>query len=230
MKTPEQPNDITSMRCRDDASYILGSLTPSERSTYEKHLTTCAGCQSSVTRLAGQPALQAPTSAADVESDPPPVPEPLLGKLLAAVVRERRRRRSIWAGTLVAAAACVVALVISVLVRPPPQGGTALPAPVAMQPLVPGPMEVSLQLEDKHWGTSVVVHCVYQGAHEPGYPYQLVAFDASGKPQNLGWWMSVAGSASTVTTASSLRLREISRLEVQRSDGRPLLTAVPQHA
>jgi anti-sigma factor RsiW len=227
VNAPERPDDITSTLCLSDASYVLGSLTPSERSAYEKHLTTCLGCQASVAELAGLPGLLAPISAADVDSDPPPVPELLLPNLLAAVVRERRRRRGIWAGTLVAAAACLVALVISVLVRPQPAGGEALPAPVAMQPLVPGPMTVSLQLEDKQWGTSVVVHCVYQGAHQAGFAYQLVAFDASGKPQNLGWWMSVAGSASTVTTASSLRLKEISHLEVQRSDGRALMTAVP---
>ncbi len=88
----------------------------------------------------------------------------------------------------------------------------------------------TLQLTDKQWGTSVVVNCRYGGAHAPGYSYQLVAFDAAGKPQQLGWWMSVSGSASTVTTASSIRLTDISRLEVRSPTGEPLLTAVPGRA
>jgi hypothetical protein len=88
-------------------------------------------------------------------------------------------------------------------------------------------MDVSLQLSDKQWGTSVVVHCAYQGGHQAGVGYQLVAFDPAGKAQTLGWWTSVAGSATTVTTASSLHLKDISRVEVQLPDGKPLLRAVP---
>jgi hypothetical protein len=88
-------------------------------------------------------------------------------------------------------------------------------------------MAVSLQLVDKQWGTSVVITCHYDGPHQPGYPYELVVYDAAGKPEKLGGWMSVPGAVSTVTTATFLRRSEISRLEVQEQDGTPLMRAVP---
>lgn len=219
-----------SIPCMDDASYVLGSLSPSERQSFEQHLATCAACQASVARLAGLPGLLSLTSATDVEADLPPVPEVLLPNLLAAAARDKRRRRWAWIGTTAAAAACVLALVITFAVRPSAPAAATLPPPVTMQPLVRSAMSVSLQLTDKQWGTSVVVNCRYGGAHAPGYSYQLVAFDAAGKPQQLGWWMSVSGSASTVTTASSIRLKDISRLEVRSPTGEPLLTAVPGRA
>lgn len=220
--------------CLDDAAYVLGSLSPAERQAYEQHLAGCARCQASVGRLAGLPGLLAVTSPADVSGSTAPVPDTLLPRLLDTVARERRRHRFLVSGVTGAAIAAAVALVIALLVRPAPATPQASstttqtqPAPVQMTPLVSGPMNVSLQLTDKQWGTSVVVRCAYEGAHQAGVGYQLVAFDPDGKPQTLGWWASVTGSATTVTTASSLHLKDISRLEVQLPDGMPLLRAVP---
>ncbi len=231
MSTPEsQPASprASSTVCMDDAAYVLGILSPTDRQRFEQHLAGCPACHAAVARLAGLPGLLALTSAEELESDPPPVPETLLPKLLTVVARERRRRRRVWTGTMAAAAACGVALVLILLVRPDAAPTTvALPPAVAMTSLVPGPMDVSLQLVDKQWGTSIVVNCRYHGTHDAGDDYQLVAFDAAGRPQNLGWWMSVTGGGSTVTTASSLRLAQISRLEVQLPNGTPLLSMVP---
>jgi len=84
---------VPSIPCMDDASYVLGSLSPSERQSFEQHLATCAACQASVARLAGLPGLLSLTSATDVEADLPPVPEVLLPNLLAAAARDKRRRR-----------------------------------------------------------------------------------------------------------------------------------------
>ena len=214
--------------CLNDASYVLGGLSPTERQTYEQHLAGCVRCQASVARLAGLPGLLSSTSPDDLGIAVAPLPDTLLPRLLATVARERRRRRLLWSTTAGAAVAAVLALLVVLLVRPastaPP---VALPAPVAMKPLVSGPMQVSLQLTDKQWGTSVVVNCAYGSEHESGVGYQLVAFDPAGKPQTLGWWKSVAGSGTTVTTASSLRLKDIARLEVQLPDGRPILSATP---
>ncbi|SDO97589.1 Putative zinc-finger [Nakamurella panacisegetis] len=223
----EQPQ---STLCLDDASYVLGSLSPAERQAFEQHLATCRDCQASVARLAGLPGLLGLTSAADLEQDPPPVPDTLLPRLLRAAARQGRRRRWIWTGTMAAAAACVVALVITLVLRPAtPSGSSALPAPVAMEHVVPGPMNVSLQLVDKQWGTSIVVNCHYESAHEPGEWYDLVAYDAAGKAVPAGGWKSVSGAGSVVTTATALRLSQISRVEVQLPDGTPVLFAVPPH-
>ncbi len=212
--------------CLDDAAYVLGSLSPSERQAFEQHLTNCSKCRTSVGRLAGLPGLLATTSPVDVGAPSIPVPGTLLPRLLVSVARERRRR-VVLSGLVGAAAAAVIALMVALIARPAPQVQQASAQPVAMTPLVAGPMDVSLQLSDKQWGTSVIVHCAYEGGHQSGVGYQLVAFDPAGKPQSLGSWASVAGSGTTVTTASSLHLKDISRLEVQLPDGRPILRAVP---
>jgi anti-sigma factor RsiW len=223
--------------CLDDAAYVLGSLSPAERQAFEQHLAGCPRCQAAVARLAGLPGLLAGTSRADVQLGDVPVPDTLLPRLLVSVTAERRRRL-VLSGLAGAAVAAAIAVVVALLVRPAPatpqalppttQASTttpALPAAVQMTPLVSGPMDVSLQLTDKQWGTSVVIRCAYYGSHQAGVGYQLVAFDPSGKPQTLGWWTSIAGSATTVTTASSLHVKDIARLEVQLPDGQPLLRA-----
>lgn len=212
--------------CLDDAAYVLGSLSPADRQAFEQHLAGCSKCQTAISRLAGLPGLLATTSPTDLAVTSTPVPDTLLPRLLTTVTRERRRRVAL-AGLAGAAAAAVIALVVALIIRPSTAAPEALPAPVQMQALVAVPLDVSVQLTDKQWGTSVVVHCAYDGPHQAGIGYQLVAFDPTGKPQTLGWWGSVNGSASTVTTASSLRLKDISRLEVQLDDGRALLRAVP---
>lgn len=226
MNPPESP------LCLDDASYVLGALSPTERQAFEKHLASCAACQASVSRLAGLPGLLAMTAPEDVAIDQPPLPATLLPNLLTASARERRRRRRVWTTSMLAAAAAVVALVVIVLTRPSPPASTAqaLPAPIVMHQVVAGPMSASVQLLDKQWGTSIIVNCEYAGLHGDGGGYQLVVFDKQGKAQQAGHWTSVGGAGSTVWTSSSLRLSQISRVEVQWPDGRTVLTAVPRHA
>lgn len=220
---------VGSIRCLDDASYVLGALSLAERKVFEQHLATCPACQTSVARLAGLPGLLALTSEADVDDDQSPVPDTLLPRLLTVTARDRRRRRWIWTGTMVAAAACVVALAVVIAIRPASSRSVPLPAPVAMTQVLAGPMTASLQLTDKQWGTDIVINCRYNGVHDPGANYQLVIFDKTGKGQSLSWWKSVSGTTSTIPAATSLRLDEISHLEVQLPDGRPVLSAVPRH-
>lgn len=221
--------DGASAHCLDDACYVLGSLSPADRQVFEQHLATCARCQASVARLAGLPGLLSLILPAELETERPPVPETLLPSLLAAVSADRRRRRWIWTGTVAAAAACVVALVITLAVRPRPATPVALPAPVAMQPVVPSAMSVSLQLVDKQWGTSIVINCKYGSSHDASDWYRLVVYDSAGRPGLAGSWKSVVGTGSTVTAASWVRLKQISRIEVQAPDGKPVLSAVPEH-
>lgn len=231
MSTDPHPGGapVGSSYCLDDASYVLGALTPAERHVFEQHLATCPTCQTSVARLAGLPGLLALTCQADIADNLPPVPDTLLPRLLTVATRDRRRRRWIWTGTMAVAAACVVALAVIIAVRPTSPRSVALPSPVAMTQVLAGPMTASLQLTDKQWGTDIVINCRYTSAHDLGDNYQLVVFDKAGKGQALSWWKSVSGN-STIPAATSLRLDQISRLEVQLPDGRPVLSAVPRHS
>ena len=40
------------VRCLDDASYVLGALTPTERRDFQRHLARCSRCQASIRQLA----------------------------------------------------------------------------------------------------------------------------------------------------------------------------------
>ncbi len=39
------------VRCLDDASYVLGALTPAERRYFQRHLAGCLRCQASIRQL-----------------------------------------------------------------------------------------------------------------------------------------------------------------------------------
>jgi anti-sigma factor RsiW len=39
------------LQCLDDASYVLGALTPAERRDFRRHLGHCSRCQASVRQL-----------------------------------------------------------------------------------------------------------------------------------------------------------------------------------
>ena len=43
----------------DDAAYLLGALTPTDRAAYERHLPGCVHCRTAVAELSGLPALLA---------------------------------------------------------------------------------------------------------------------------------------------------------------------------
>ena len=87
-----------------DASYVLGSLTSSERREFENHLTGCSSCRAAVGEMSGVPALLAMLTPADMAAiDDGRVELPVLptrvrrGCLedLLDIVR-RRRRRARW--------------------------------------------------------------------------------------------------------------------------------------
>ena len=44
-------NTVMDVRCLDDASYVLGALTPAERRLFQRHLARCSRCQASVRQL-----------------------------------------------------------------------------------------------------------------------------------------------------------------------------------
>ncbi len=56
------------VRCLDDASYVLGALTPAERRDFQRHLAHCSRCQASVQQLTQVQWLLAVTQAHDGET------------------------------------------------------------------------------------------------------------------------------------------------------------------
>ncbi len=239
----------------DDASYVIGALSPADRQVFELHLSDCPICQASVQRLAGVPGLLALASPVDLEVEPPAVPTTLLPALLRTATRERHRRLIVLGGAMVAAAASLVALIIvltgagtaarSTVAGPAPSntvpvsGATAastVPSSgqagsqsvwVDLRQLHPGPLSASVQLDERQWGTNLVLNCRYAEQPPVNAAYRLVVIDRSGASQQVGWWGAVTGTGSVINAATSLHRPDIARLEVQLRDGTPLLAAAP---
>ncbi|MTD14429.1 anti-sigma factor [Nakamurella sp. YIM 132087] len=218
-----------------DAAYVLGALTPTDRQAYERHLAGCARCQESLRELAGLPGLLSMVDASVLApADVPVMPPTMLPGVLDEVARHRRRRRWVTAGAMVAAAAVAAAVVV--LVVPSSGENTAAPqtsaavsttaapdADVELTAVEPGPMAVSVSLTDKQWGTSLTVHCRYYSQVLDNPEYQLIVVDKSAKEYDAGSWTSVPGETSTITSATFLHREDIARFEVRLSDGRVLL-------
>ena len=94
--------------------YILGAISPADRSTVERHLARCADCRAELAGLAALPGRLGSVPAADMtklaadergESGQRP-PDVLLQTLLDRAARIRRQRR--WRRLAAAAAAAVI--------------------------------------------------------------------------------------------------------------------------
>jgi anti-sigma factor RsiW len=90
-----------------DVAYVLGSLSPADRLSYEQHLAQCPSCEREVCQLAGMAGILAgvPKDWA-VESlvPAPDVPATVLPRLARAARASRRRVLVITAAAIVAAA------------------------------------------------------------------------------------------------------------------------------
>jgi hypothetical protein len=217
-----------------DAAYVLGALPPDERRTFERHLAGCVGCAESVRALAGMPGLLARVPMEDVLTPPeePPEPSPeLLPRLLTGVSRRRRRHRFLVGGSVgLAVAACLALLVVLVT----PTLGPGSPPERRMTALVSVPIQASVRLADKSWGTQIALRCRYTGATKPGSgPYQeqpnytLVAVDRAHRGHQLAAWELGPGDGYTMTVGVDLHRSEITALQIRGPDGRAVLTLSP---
>jgi RNA polymerase sigma-70 factor (ECF subfamily) len=92
-----------------DVAYVLGSLSPSDRKDYERHLAACASCANQVASLAGIPGILSAVprdQAAEMLGASYTVPAALLRGPVGAVRASRRRTRV----RVAAAYACAAAL------------------------------------------------------------------------------------------------------------------------
>lgn len=216
-----------------DAAYVLGALSPEDRSAYEQHLATCTACARSVQELAGLPGLlaQVDTQAVAQVTAPAGLPDStaqppagLLPALLGKVRTHRRRRLVAGVSAAVAAAAACIALVVAVFLPSAP------PLPDnAMTPLATAPVQANASLTATSWGSSVELSCSYKdGGGSPGYgsygaDYVLVAVRHDGSEQQLATWLAVPDATARMTIGTSLSPSEIKYLEVRDDSGKALL-------
>lgn len=220
-----------------DAAYVLGSLSPAERTDFERHLTTCKDCARAVRELAGLPGLLSRVPVDVLESPPETsaVPPTLLPSLVAATRHDQRRRTR---RTLLAAAAAVVvvgagsAAAASVLTDGNGDGdrtSTAAPAPTAerlrLMPVGHGSSTGWVSLTEVDWGTRLDLDCEYDspyGGHA-AYAYTLVVTTTDGDTQQVAAWKAIPGRSLHVTGASSAVPDDIATVEVVGADGEPVL-------
>lgn len=217
-----------------DAAFVLGALSPAERTAFDAHLRTCPSCTRAVTELAGLPGLLAKVPMEEVTDpvDAPP-PQTLLPRLLREVAARRRRRR--WVTALSAAAASVAiavsagvlgsSLVPAERTAPPPVATTTAPGR-DLVPVVPSPVTASVAMVPMTWGTRLDLRCGYytsSGGAATSREYTLVVHNRAGRSQQVAAWKALPGKQLSLTAASSWHLEDIADVEVQTSSGLALL-------
>jgi hypothetical protein len=195
--------------------YILGAISPADRSTVELHLARCADCRAELAGLAALPGRLGSVPAADMArmagdergeaglgERPPGVP---LQTLLDRADRIRRRLR--WRRLAVAAAAVVIvgggAVAGSRVLDSPATQPSASAVPWAATVTGSDPqtgMSATVKYLSRPWGLALQVQV---SGISPGTRCELQVVDASGQDVPAGGWMVAVGHAWAWYPASS---------------------------
>lgn len=206
-----------------DAAYVLGALDPTEQRGYRAHLADCARCRAAVEDLAAMPGYLARLlPGADLALTVSAAPD-LLPRLAERVRAQRRfaRWRRTFAGVLVAAAAAAGTVVLT---TPEGTDNEATAFTMSAEPGVP--VEATLLVTGRGWGTSIDTRCRYDGESDTESAqstYLLIAIDDDGGESLVSSWRQLAGREITVPGSTNLDLDDIDRLEVRTSTGDTIL-------
>ena len=205
-----------------DGAYVLGALSPEERELFEQHLLTCDDCMDRVRELAALPSLLGQLSDDDIrelELDDP-VPDTLLPRLMRAAQARRRRGRVVIGSLVAAVAACAVTLAV---VLWPTSSSPQAPL-LAMHALHVGtPVQASVRLVSRSWGTEIEMHCKYIDGHDGAETYVLQVVGHDGVPQTIGWWTLGSGESDTFHSPTSLSRAQIDRVVLALPSKTPVL-------
>ena len=145
---------------------------------------------------------------------------------LREIHRQRSRRR-----TLVAAALVLVALVgvggtaaaAGVLRQPTTGVVAASQLPVQMVPVGNDGSTAAVALNQKAWGTEVVMRCRYPGNGYERPVFSLVAKTTDGSSIELARWTAVPNQDIVLATATDRTRQQLTSLEIQDSTGNVML-------
>ena len=206
---------------RSLATYVLGSLSPSDRHEVDVHLSGCAGCREELASYAGVPGLLSRLSLGEATTGELLPPPTLLPSLLAAVETERtHRRRQVSRWRLASASLVAAAAVVGVL------AATAGPAPTA----TPGGRLVaegasvsagSATVQPRPWGTEL--RLVLRDL-PPSDGFEAYAVDGTGARTLAASWGPTADGRAEVPAATAVPVAELARLVVQTRQGVELLS------
>jgi hypothetical protein len=211
----------------DDAAYVMGLLSTSERAAFETHLKTCAACAERVRTLTPAGNALGSLTAADLlaldDIADEPMPDTLLPGLLRRAGVRQRRQRQFTTGVSALAAASLVSLAVVVW----PSGGTAAATrPLAMSAVSATPLHATAVVSDLKWGTRISLDCSYPDYEPKGTEraFGLTVVAKDGTSQLLGTWKVAAGQHTRFTSGTSLPASDISAVEITGSDGVALLS------
>jgi hypothetical protein len=221
---------MTCLHPFDDGAYVLGALSPTERSEYERHLAACQSCRESVAALAVLPGLLSRLDPASVAPQSVAAPPTLLPRTLALVAARRRAQR--LRRRFLAIAACVVAVMLASAVGVGVRVVLPNQAPVlltAMRPVTENiQMDARIGLTRDPNGTWVSMQCRYDSRWGEQWNLQLVVYPrTAGSGEMLGRWSAESEQDWTMRVHTHFAPEQIGRVEMQRSDGATLAIWMP---
>lgn len=217
-----------------DGAYVLGALSDDERREFEAHLSGCASCRAAVAELSGIPPLLSLLDPAEVtaldenRAEPPPAESDVVRSLVGAVSRRRRRRR-IAVAVVGSVAAAVLAVGVLILARPGTVGlhREAPPvAEVAMDQVVPSPVQATVALTDAAWGTQIDMTCTYGSwadRSKEGGELAMVLVGRDGRQTQAATWMAKPGASVTLAAGTSLPVDQIASVQVVSTETNQVL-------
>jgi hypothetical protein len=209
-----------------DAAYVLGALTPDERTEYERFLSAEPAHAAALTQFTDIPGLldvltpdealalidePAATAATDHPANPVP-------SLAAAAERRRHRTRRVRLTTALASAAAflVVGGVVGYSAIPHPAGST--PTLEAMAPGQRAGITASLAVSHEEWGTRVDWQCQYTKDWAKNVTsYDLVVTTKDGKQTPVATWGPAqhAAQAENLAAATAIPTSDIRSVDIR---------------
>ncbi|HEU4424838.1 MAG TPA: zf-HC2 domain-containing protein [Pilimelia sp.] len=171
-----------------------------------------------------------------VAGGPASAGEPRVTALVTAAAeirrRERRKRRLRNAGLALAAAclALIAGIGIGVVRGNGLPGGDGNGDSVRLSAMssVSGeklPVSAEIGLTAHQWGTEVTMHCWYEhtGEYHGAWTFRLVAVGPDDVKEQIGSWIAGPGDDLTFTMPTRFNADQLTRLEITKADGTPLL-------
>ena len=230
-----------------DAAYVLGSLPPSERREFERHVADCTACSAAVADLAGLPGLLTAVDPREFVAAPDVHAAAVRARStaatlagLAARVRRRRRKILMAAGALMVGLSAATAGTTLVAVAPPLAGQSQTIQATGVKRLsfagTSDELQASGTLTPRSWGTQLDWTCDYTTSDGPapdgtGFAaarYSMVIVDSGGHETTVASWNARPGLVVTPTATTSVPLTSIRRVDIRlAAGGKTLLSAAP---
>jgi hypothetical protein len=217
-----------------DAAYVLGALSPAEKSEYENHLAACQSCAAAVKALAGIPKIlgkiDPQTATILAEGTPNPVsispwdsPE-FIQNLTKRAKEEQTKIRFRQRIGLAAAAIIVITVSVTsgVAIHSSNSSGSSnlTGRPIKVTNVQPKIMTASFRVTSKAWGTRFDWNCSYASDFASIYgakSYDLVVTDMSGIRSVIASWSASGTKATGLAATSALAESQIKSVEITLS-------------